>query len=150
MKKVLSLVLAFVLMFTICVPVFAEYVGSTPVRVDGSTVGASYTVTIPARVDICWGATYTNIPFTVECHLETGKVLDFDVEGQNGYLLKDGVLGAIPYALMNGNFSLTDSVVPETYVDDVLTIFILPEHWEQVPIDNYADLVTFNVSIKTQ
>ena len=92
MKKVLSLVLAFVLMFTICIPVFAEYVGSTPVRVDGSTVGASYTVTIPAKVDICWGATYTNIPFTVECHLETGKVLDFDVEGQNGYLLKDGVI----------------------------------------------------------
>ena len=52
MKKVLSLVLAFVLMFTICVPVFAEYVGSTPVRVDGTIVGASFTVTIPATATI--------------------------------------------------------------------------------------------------
>ena len=54
MKKVLSLALAIVLMFTICVPVFAGTLdattstGSTPVRVDGSTVGASFTVTIPA------------------------------------------------------------------------------------------------------
>ena len=31
MKKVLSLALVFVLMFTVCVPVFAASVGSTPV-----------------------------------------------------------------------------------------------------------------------
>ena len=166
MKKVLSFAMALVMMMAVMVPAFAVELNANPDSADvvidtstlkdtdgdgiGDTDAEEYTVTIPAKVDICWGATYTNIPFTVECHLETGKVLDFDVEGQNGYLLKDGVLGAIPYALLNGNFSLTDSVVPETYVDDVLTIFILPEHWGQVPIDNYADLVTFNVSIKTQ
>ncbi len=161
MKRILTLVIILLLLISMCFSSFAtntidnnNNVANTDICTlttkENGTEAAYYIVTIPAKVEIYWGATNTYIPFTVECQLETGKVLDFDVKGQNNYLLKDGVNGAIPYALLNGNFSLTESVIPETKVEDVLYVLILPEHWNQVSVDNYADLVTFTVSIKTK
>ena len=80
MKKVLSLVLAVILMFTICTPVFAARVGNTPVTVDGTIVGASFTVTIPATVTLPWETEEKNIKYTVACQLKTGDVVKVTVD----------------------------------------------------------------------
>lgn len=157
MKKILCLAMAIVMMMAIAVPAFAVEItednsaGNTDIQTlttkEDGTDAAYFMVSIPAKVQIYWGAEVTYIPFTVECQLATGKVLDFDVKGQNNYLLKAGVRGMIPYALLNGNFKLAESVVKETTISDYITITTIPEHWMQVPVDNYADLVTFTVSV---
>lgn len=157
MKKILALAMAIIMMMTIAVPSFAveitenNSVGNTDIQTlttkEDGTDAAYFLVSIPAKVQIYWGAEVTYIPFTVECQLATGKVLDFDVDGQNNYLFKDGVRGMIPYALLNGDFKLAESVIKETTVPDYITITTIPQHWMQVPVDNYADLVTFTVSV---
>lgn len=157
MKKILSIAMAIVMMMLVAVPAFAgeitmnSGVGNTDIQTlttkEDGTDAAYFIVSIPAKVQIYWGARVTYIPFTVECQLATGKVLSFDVEGQNYYLLKEGVRAMIPYYLYNGDFHFSESVIKETTIPEQITIATFPEDWLKVPVDNYADFVTFTVSI---
>ena len=72
MKKILSLALALVMIMAVCVPAFAidlnsgTPAGNTQVLVDGiKDLGeGSYTVTIPAEVNIPWGNENTGVDYS--------------------------------------------------------------------------------------
>ena len=151
MKKVLSLALAFVLMFTICVPVFAEYVGSTPVRVDGSTVGASFTVTIPATATITWGQTEKSIEYSVYSQLETGKGIKVIVKADSDKKMKNAANTAfLEYSLKNGTteYITTQSVIPSTNPEKSNVVVQIPTtNWNKASIDNYVGTLTFSAEL---
>ncbi len=151
MKKVLSLVIALVLMFTICVPVFAASVGSTPVRVDGTIVGASFTVTIPATATITWGQTEKAIEYSVYSQLETGKgikvTVDADVDGKMKNAANTAFLG---YSLKDGTteYTTTQSVISSANPEKSNVVVQIPTtNWNKASIDNYVGTLTFSAEL---
>ena len=151
MKKLLSLALAIVLMFTICVPVFAEYVGSTPVRVDGSTVGASFTVTIPATATITWGQTEKAVEYSIYSQLATGKGVKVTVNADTDGKMKNAANTAfLEYSLKNGTtqYTTTKSVIlPENAEKSSVVVQIPTANWDNASIDNYIGTLTFSAEL---
>ena len=157
MNKVLSLVLAFVLMFTICVPVFAATLnkttpmGSTPVRVDGSTVGASFTVTIPATAIMSWGETEEEIEYSVYSQLATGKVVKVVVTADSDGKMKNAANTAfLEYSLKDGTTEYTTRnsvILPENAEKSSVVVQIPTANWDKASIDNYVGTLTFSAEL---
>lgn len=157
MKKILSLALAFVLMFIICVPVFAATLdattsmGSTPVRVDGSTVGASFTVTIPATATITWGQTEEEIEYSVYSQLATGKGVKVTVTADTDGKMKNATNTAfLEYSLKEGTTEYTTKnsvILPENAEKSSVMVQIPTTNWEKASIDNYVGTLTFNAEL---
>lgn len=157
MKKVLSLALVFVLMFTICVPVFAGTLdattstGSTPVRVDGSTVGASFTVTIPATATITWGQTEKSVEYSVYSQLATGKGVKVTVNADADGKMKNAANTAfLEYSLKDGTtgYTTTNSVIlPENAEKSSVVVQIPTSNWDKASIDNYTGTLTFSAEL---
>lgn len=157
MKKVLSLALAIALMFTVCVPVFAATLdaatpmGSTPVRVDGSTIGASYTVTIPATATITWGQTEKAIEYSVYSQLATGKGVKVTVTADSDGKMKNAANTAfLEYSLKAGTteYTTTQSVIlPENAEKTSVVVQIPTANWDKASIDNYTGTLTFNAEL---
>ena len=100
MKKAISVVLALVMLFAVCVPAFAADISATgtgDVIVSTSTKTAtgedaeSYTVTIPADTTIAWGTDSTDVGYTVESHLARNKAVAVAVTGSGEMKTVDGV-----------------------------------------------------------
>ena len=151
MKKVLSLALVFVLMFTVCVPVFAASVGSTPVRVDGSTVGASFTVKIPATTTITWGQTEKSVEYSVYSQLPTGKYIKVNVTADADKKMKNAANTAfLEYSLKVGTteYTTTQSVILEGNAEKSSVVVSIPTaNWAKASIDNYRGTLTFKAEL---
>ena len=157
MKKVLSLALAFVLMFTICVPVFAVTLnsatpmGSTPVRVDGSTVGASFTVTIPATATIIWGQTEKAVEYSVYSQLATGKGVKVTVTADADGKMKNAENTAfLEYSLKAETTEYTTTkpvILPENAETSNVVVQIPTANWDKASIDNYVGTLTFSAEL---
>lgn len=157
MKKVLSLALAFVLMFTICVPVFAATLdaatpmGSTPVRVDGSTVGASFTVTIPATATITWGQTEKAVEYSVYSQLATGKGVKVTVTADADGKMKNAENTAfLEYSLKAETTEYTTTkpvILPENAETSNVVVQIPTANWDKASIDNYVGTLTFSAEL---
>lgn len=151
MKKVLSLALVFVLMFTVCVPVFAASVGSTPVRVDGSTVGASFTVEIPATTTITWGQTEKAVEYSVYSQLPTGKYIKVNVTADADKKMKNAANTAfLEYSLKAGTieYTTTQSVILEGNAEKSSVVVSIPTaNWAKASIDNYRGTLTFKAEL---
>ena len=157
MKKVLSFALALVLMFTICVPVFAATLdaatpmGSTPVRVDGSTVGASFTVTIPATATITWGQTEKAVEYSVYSQLATGKGVKVTVTADADGKMKNAENTAfLEYSLKAETTEYTTTkpvILPENAETSNVVVQIPTANWEKASIDNYVGTLTFNAEL---
>lgn len=152
MKKVLSLALALVLMFTILVPVVAATpVGSTPVRVDGSTVGASYTVTIPATATITWGQTEKEVEYSVYSQLSTGKFVRVSVTADSDGKMKNAANTAfLEYSLKAGTteYTTTQSVILQENAEKTSVVVQIPTaNWDRASIDNYTGTLTFEAEL---
>ena len=157
MKKVLSLALAIVLIFTICVPVFAGTLdattstGSTPVRVDGSTVGASFTVTIPATATITWGQTEKSVEYSVYSQLATGKGVKVTVNADADGKMKNAANTAfLEYSLKSGTteYTTTKSVILSENAEKSSVVVQIPTaNWDKASIDNYVGTLTFSAEL---
>lgn len=157
MRKVLSLALAIALMFTVCVPVFAGTLdavtpmGSTPVRVDGSTVGASYTVTIPATATITWGQTEKAVEYSVYSQLPTGKFVKTSVSADVDGKMKNAANTAfLEYGLKAGTteYTTTKSVILAENAEKTSVVVEIPTaNWDKASIDNYTGTLTFKAEL---
>lgn len=157
MKKVLSLALALVLMFTICIPVFAATLdaatpmGSTPVRVDGSTVGASFTVTIPANATITWGKTEKAVEYSVYSQLATGKGVKVTVTADADGKMKNAENTAfLEYSLKAETTEYTTTkpvILPENAETSNVVVQIPTANWDKASIDNYVGTLTFSAEL---
>ncbi len=170
MKKCLSLLMAAVMLFAVCVPAFAagdmtiskgdanqsasSDVFTKTTRKD-NTDAASYSVTIPAETEIAWGETRTVFTYHVKSQLEIGNRLHITAVSENGTQeLKNAETSkTLPYAFSYTNLAgsvenlnyTTDNEVIDT--NRTFNIDITDTAWQAVPIAEYADRLTFTVEV---
>ncbi len=158
MKKVLSLALALVMMFAVCIPAFANtqydngIAGSTTkVTVDGiKDMGeGSYTVTIPAEVPIYWGEETTDVNYSIYCQLQTGKLVKVTASSADDGVMKNAAQTAtLKYSLSETSYTTTKSVIfasnPEK---STVKVNILKANWDGASIDNYIGTLTFTAEL---
>lgn len=170
MKKSLSILLATIMLFALCVPAIAAGeqvihkgdanqsasadVFTKTTRKD-NTDAASYSVTIPAETRIEWGATRTEFRYSVATQLKIGERLRIAAVSENGTqeLKNAGTSKTLPYtfsrtnlggAVENLNYT-TDKEVINT--NRTFNIDIETGAWNAVPIVEYADRLTFTVEV---
>ncbi len=159
MKKVISIVLALVMMMAVMVPAFAtkeinqsstEQKNTATVITDTSAItgDGTYSVTYPATMKIVWDkTTATNFEYTVKSQLKTGKLVNVKItDEENKFEMVNTSNVAIPYTLSG----TTDGTTTNPVVTDAkftYSITVAESAWKAVSIDNYSDTLTFTVSI---
>lgn len=157
MEKIISLALALVMIFAVSIPAFSidlgagTPAGNTQVLVDGiSDMGeGSYTVTIPAEIQIPWGNITADVEYSIWCQLQTGKRVKVTASSADGGVMKNASQTAtLDYSLSDTTYTTTKSVVlasaPET---DAVKVNIEQTEWESASIDNYSGTLTFTAEL---
>ncbi len=157
MKKIISIVMALVMMMAICVPAFAAEIkkddanqtGQATVTTTTSATDATYTVTYPATISIAWGTlTATNVNYSVTSQLAIGATLKVSVAADNAGLMTsaNAVDYDLTYTLTGGaeeTFTeLNSAKAPATDV----TVAIAQEQWDAAVPDVYQGTLTYTVA----
>lgn len=153
MKKVISLVMALVMMLAVMVPAFAadqtvttagQYTADVKTTyVDGD---ASFSVSYPATMDLEWGAESTEFTYTVTSQLKANQAVNVKIaDFEGGFNLVSGA-NQIPYAI-NGVIDGTTSAPVVTGEVFNFTVDVAEADWKAAAIDTYADTVTFTVAV---
>lgn len=158
MKKLLALILAITLMATMSVTAFA-----TDVTTDGGTgstdvyfgVDPSYTVTIPAKVelqkiDTDGTITYENdYTITAEAGVRLLKNQHIEVTIASNYVMETPQGATLAYTITKDAAALVDSIVAEFDTDKAAQTSVI--HIAANDPDfagNYSDTVTFTLTVK--
>ena len=160
MKKIISIVLALVMMMAICVPAFAAVTGGsnagndtiistdTLKDEDGDGIGETdpswYTVTIPATQTLPWEATSSNIKYTVASQLKTGEAVKVTVDDADKAYKMTAAGGELKYSLENETFTAPSAVYD---AETSVTVKVALNDWKSVAIDSYTDTLTFTAEI---
>ncbi len=161
MKKVLSLVVAVVMLCAIAVPAFAADIttdggtGTTIIKTVTTTAGGedaeNFTVTIPGDTDITWGAESTTMTYYVESHLGYGKQVEVGVAGNGvmSYVASADDTFTLPYTLGGETAYAAESpvVYPAASLD--FTVAINEEDWNRAVVGTYSDTLTFTAEVVT-
>lgn len=161
MKKYLSIVLAIVMMFAICVPAFAadstiNEESTNPATADANvyttfdTNDDTYTVTIPAEFQIPWktdgSSSSVNLSYTVTTNLIPNSKVSVGVAANNGGKMDLAAPSAtqfLTFTVANGTAvdytGVNDGVTPTTMPTATVATF-------DQPIDTYTGTVTFTVT----
>ncbi len=155
MKKVISLVMALVMMMAIMVPAFAAELnattqsGTAQVVTDTSAItgDGTYTVTYPATMNIVWGTTTTNFEYTVTSHLKTGKLVNVKVaDTGDGLNMVNADNATLAYALAGTvDGTTTNPVVTDATFN--YSINVETSAWNAAAIDTYSDTLTFTSTV---
>lgn len=158
MKKIISIALALVMMFAICVPAFAADKTITNTAPDAqdaviktSTTGAtgSYTVTIPAETVIAWGTESTNLQYKVSAQLEPNKALKVTAAAKDGvYTMTDANGLTLAYTLGDATYTTTANTVV-TDEAKTLTVNVAANDWNNAVISEYSGYLTFTAEVVT-
>lgn len=170
MRKMLSVLLAVVMLFAACVPAFAGYVpidqntpngtGDSIVKTKTTTAGGEsaerFTVSFPSETTIPWLTEAFDIAYTVEAHLAYGKrlivtVADKDAQNKMTYTPAAGVTLELPYTLSNTTYVAGPVVnLPaDSATNAAATISIAENDWNNAVIGEYSDTLTFTVATET-
>lgn len=159
MKKVISIILAVMMLASICVPVFAADITinkDTPApqtaapdvktkltKTDGSDA-YTYTVTIPASVEVAWGdTTAQDAKYTVTSQLKLGDTLKVKAEANDGGKMTNaGTASTLTFAVANGEEVVYNEVNNAVNSDTTVTI----ADFSGVPIAEYAGTMTYTVT----
>lgn len=175
MKKFFAVALALTMLFALCVPAFAAEITTdggtadvivktdTKIDIDDDGIGdkdaENFKVTVPADTTIPWGTTdtVTTLPYFVESHLGYGKHLTVAVTNDGANTMKyTPEAGAEPETLaytLGGEVNF-DTVEPVAYdtatkggVQKDITISITGDDWNTAVVGEYADTLTFTVTV---
>ncbi len=159
MKKVISIILAVMMLASICVPVFAADITinkDTPApqtaapdvktkltKTDGSDA-YTYTVTIPASVEVAWGdTTAQDAKYTVTSQLKLGDTLKVKAEANDGGKMTNaGTASTLTFTVANGEEVVYNEV--NNAVNSATTVTIAD--FSGVPIAEYAGTMTYTVT----
>lgn len=158
MKKVISIVLALVMMLAVCVPAFAadktitnEAPDAQDAVVKTSTNGddkSNYTVTFPAETVISWGAETADIQYKVSAQLETGKVLKVSAAAKDGNAVMTDANGlTLAYTLSGDTSCTTTPNVVTTDEVKTLTVNVPTANWNAAVISEYSGNITFTAEV---
>lgn len=162
MKKILSIVVAVLMIAAICVPCFAATIdkttpdgkGTAQVKTDISAVtdNGTFVVTIPAEMPIPWNTANTDsskdFTYSVESQLKTGKVIQVDVAQNNANMTSAS--GATLAYTITGDITAvktTASVVAAGTFVKTVTVNVAGTAWANAAIDEYSDTLTFTAQI---
>lgn len=152
MKKVISVLLAVMMLAALMVPAFAatftqdeDEGGSATVKTDTSAVTGegTYTVTYDAEIPVPWNSTdavYSE--YTVETHLRSGNKLEVTVSS-DGIMTYNAL--ELPYTL-GGDTAYTAGAA-ET-ATKAITVTVAQSAWDKAPIAEYTDTITYTAEIK--
>ena len=156
MKKILSIVIAAVMLLAISVPAFAATatidqatsggVGNSSVVTDRSGISDTFTVSYPAETTIYWGTESTEIGYTVSSTLVSGNNLRVTVAQDNANLHTGGGR-LLPYTIA-GDTNITTGHETVTNSAYSVNVNITKENWGSVSIDEYEDTLTFTASVE--
>lgn len=159
MKKVISIILAVMMLASICVPVFAADITinkDTPApqtaapdvktkltKTDDSDA-YKYTVTIPASVEVAWGdTTAQDAKYTVTSQLKLGDKLEVTAVANNeGVMTATGTTSTLKFTVQNGEVAEYPEV--NNAVDSATTVTIAD--FSGVPIAEYTGTMTYTVT----
>lgn len=162
MKKILSIVVAVLMIAAICVPCFAATIdkttpdgkGTAQVKTDISAVtdNGTFVVTIPAEMPIPWNTANTDsskdFTYSVESQLKTGKLIQVDVAQNNANMTSAS--GATLAYTITGDITAVKTTAPVvaagTFVKTV-TVKVAGAAWANAAIDEYSDTLTFTAQI---
>ena len=161
MKKVLSVVLAVMMLALVAVPSFAATVttaGTTDIIVKTSTTkedgtsGESFSLAIPADTVIPWGTEATDVSYTVESHLARNKGVKVVVAGTGAMKTTDGAY-SLAYVLEGADAFLATSPVvydeaTDSGVKQELKVKIDSVNWKKAVVEEYSDTLTYTVSVE--
>lgn len=170
MKKILSVVLALVMMFAVCVPAFAatelkgnkanDWQNAGDVIIKTQTVDdhgdpitpeefANFTVTIPADTTINWGTETTDVGYTVESHLLRNQQLKVVVAGTDSMKTDpaNGKVYNIAYDLDGTTEYLANTQVVYPAASVALNVVIPTETWNKAVVETYTDTLTYTASV---
>ncbi len=170
MKKLLAVLLAVMMVLSMSVMAFAAFEGAEGITdqnpetavTDGKTdlmtltededgndlSGGVYTVTIPATVEIPWFGTTAGDTFewSYDAQLAAGYRLTLGVASGKTGTFATTDKGSLTYALsgtgIDANYTTASEVEADTFTATVTT-----EGWDNVPIANYTQPVTFTASV---
>ena len=150
MKKVISVLLAVLMLAALMVPAFAATLtqdqnsGGATVKTDTSPVtgDGAYTVTYAAEISVPWNSTAAvSSNYTVETHLKTGKQL-LVTATSDGIMTYNAL--ELPYTL-GGDLSYTAGAAENA--TKAITVTVAQSAWDKAPIAEYTDTITYTAKI---
>ena len=152
MKKILALVMAIVMMMAIAIPAFAA-VGKddgtsgneTLVKVDGTNGGTyegSWSVTIPAVVNLTWGQNGSD-DYEITSQLATGKRVQVTLAKSVDLTAGTNVIPFTATDATNGK-STAEVVTDEAHAFDIT---VEAGEWLDVPYDVYEGQISFTATV---
>lgn len=161
MKKALSIVLAVVMLFAVCVPAFAAELpeelkangqsGTVIVKTTTKTAddkdARNFTVTIPADTEIPWGEPTKDLVYSVESHLGDQEYVNVKVTGNDKMIYNASEVYELPYTL-TGDVDSTE-IKPNVYpaAEHTVTVNVEDLTWKTAVVGDYADTLTFTAAI---
>ena len=148
MKKLFAAVLAFALLMSLSVTAFAENTTGGDANITTS-IAPTYTVTIPADVNVAFNATETDFG-TIEVaasQIHPDKCIKVALATDNELNNAIDNTKVIPYAIKDGAGAEFTSATYLTEGDKTeLSIHITANDWNAAYAGDYSDTVTFTVS----
>ena len=154
MKKVISVLLAVMMLAALMIPAFAATIdqtggnpatGGATVKTDTSAVTGegTYTVTYDAEITVPWNSTAAvSSNYTVETHLKTGKQL-LVTATSDGIMTYNAL--ELPYTL-GGDTAYTAGAAENA--TKAITVTVAQDDWDKAPIAEYTDTITYTAEIK--
>lgn len=158
MKKIVSIILAVLMLAGICVPSFAADIttngGTGDAIVKTKTVDEAgenaekFIVSIPATTEIPWGKDSQALTYSVESHLGYGKKLTVNVSGHDVMTYTVGADSmTLDYTLGGATaFTAADPVVYPA-VEQTINVNVADRAWKSAVVGEYQDTLTFTVAI---
>lgn len=161
MKKIVSIIIAALMLASICVPCFAT--GTVEITTNGGTGDAivktktvdeaggnaeKFIVSIPATTEIPWGKESWDLTYSVESHLGYGKKLTVNVSGHGVMTYTVGADSrTLAYTLGGATaFTAADPVVYPA-ADQTINVNVADRAWKSAVVGEYQDTLTFTVAI---
>lgn len=160
MKKVISIVLALVMMMAICVPAFADELNAanpsgdvivkTSTELEGGGSAERFVVTIPASpTTMAWGTDSKDLVYSVESHLAWGKAVSVTVSGHGVMTYSPDANNTLELAYTLGGETAFTANSPVVYpaAEKTISVAVSTEAWNGAVIGEYSDTLTFTASV---
>ena len=152
MKNFISVVLALVMMMAVMVPAFAATLdvntqsGSSTVLVDGITDKGegTYSVEIPASVDLTWGDTTKAGEYKITSQVQTDKRVKVSVSKEKD--LTNAANETIEFAVADATTGVATSAVVNEEAH-AFNLTINASEWATASIAAYEGTITFEAEI---
>lgn len=157
MKKIVSIIIAALMLASICVPSFAADIttngGTGDAIVKTKTVDEAgenaekFIVSIPATTEIPWGKDSQALTYSVESHLGYGKKLTVNVSGHGVMTYTVGADSMTLDYTLGGATAFTAGPVVYPAAEQTINVNVADRAWKSAVVGEYQDTLTFTVAI---